>query len=413
MAQAGISEEPSSEPDQENGQCLTLLMGKQGKEEILNQPITVKEFVGFCQRDPKCLFEIIYYMQNGNILQNNDRGDEGDLAAELAEQQLEVQRLRCQISTKDQEAANIMAEHEAQLRTIETDRDRYARRIAELTDRGGDAPRTSKSSKISDPPELDDGKSPRFEDWLMLMKNKLAANADHYSTPQLRKAYIVGRCTGDALKHVSPRMRDGVQNEYTDAGDIFKHLESVYGDPNRIVNAKRRYHSLLMKPGDKFHSFLSEFLYLANEAGIHEDEWKEDLYNKLTFKLQELVISEANRADGTFKEFSDYCSQTSNRLDVIQNRQRNVSRKPAPGNSPVQRQASRQGTPPTIKREGTPTPDRVTEPERERLMKEGKCFTCKKSGHLSRDCLDKVMQLKVLEKDGTMDNKDDSENDEA
>jgi hypothetical protein len=86
--------------------------------------------------------------------------------------------------------------------------------------------------KISDPPELDDGKSPCFEDWLMLMKNKLAANTDHYSTPQLQKAYIVGQCTGDALKHVSPCMHDGMQNEYEDASDIFKHLESVYGDPN-------------------------------------------------------------------------------------------------------------------------------------------------------------------------------------
>ena len=48
-------------------------------------------------------------------------------------------------------------------------------------------------------------------------------------------------------------------------------------------------------------------------------------------------------------------------------------------------------------------------------MKEGKCFTFKKSGHLSCNCLEKAtMQLKVLEKDVTIDNtKDDSENNEA
>ena len=60
MAQARISEDPSSEPDQENSQRLTLLMGEHGKEEILNQPITIEEFVGFCQRDPKYLFEVIF-----------------------------------------------------------------------------------------------------------------------------------------------------------------------------------------------------------------------------------------------------------------------------------------------------------------------------------------------------------------
>ena len=68
MAQAGVSEDLSSEPDQEDGQRLTLLMGEHGKEEILNQPITIEEFVGFCQGDPKHLFEVIYCMQNGNIL---------------------------------------------------------------------------------------------------------------------------------------------------------------------------------------------------------------------------------------------------------------------------------------------------------------------------------------------------------
>ena len=67
-------------------------------------------------------------------------------------------------------------------------------------------------------------------------------------------------------------MHDGVQNEYKDASNIFKYLESVYGDPNQIVNAKHCYYSLLMKPGNKFYSFLSKFLYLANKAGVHEDK---------------------------------------------------------------------------------------------------------------------------------------------
>ena len=92
-----------------------------------------------------------------------------------------------------------------------------------------------------------------------------------------------------------------------------------------------------------------------------------------------------------------------------------MSQKPIPGNPLVQRQAGRQGTLVSIMREGTPTPDWVTEPECKHLMKEGKCFTCKKSGHLSCNCPEKTtMQLKVLEKDITIDNtKDNLENDEA
>jgi hypothetical protein len=82
----------------------------------------------------------------------------------------------------------------------------------------------------------------------------------------------------------------------------------------------------------------------------------------------------------------------------------------------VQCQAGYQGTLVPIKRKGTPTPDQVTEPEHKHLMKEGKYFTCKRSGHLSCNCPEKAttMQLKVLEKDATIDNtKGDSENNEA
>ncbi|OJJ78408.1 uncharacterized protein ASPGLDRAFT_138972, partial [Aspergillus glaucus CBS 516.65] len=73
---------------------------------------------------------------------------------------------------------------------------------------------------------------------------------------------------------------------------------------------------LYMKNGDRFHDFLSEFLYLTTEAGVAEDTWKDELYVKLTTKLQELCII-ASYQDGPFQDFSNAVSQTASRLEVI------------------------------------------------------------------------------------------------
>src|ERR1700735_5520202 len=61
-----------------------------------------------------------------------------------------------------------------------------------------DCPR--RTTRIDDPAILTDGKNPKFEDWLLYMEDKLSANADHYSTPTLRLAYLTGkRCGKDRL----------------------------------------------------------------------------------------------------------------------------------------------------------------------------------------------------------------------
>ena len=54
------------------------------------------------------------------------------------------------------------------------------------------------STKIPDPPTLTDGKEPRFEDWLLLMSQKLAANADHFDISQLHMMYVASCCEGKA-----------------------------------------------------------------------------------------------------------------------------------------------------------------------------------------------------------------------
>lgn len=67
-------------------------------------------------------------------------------------------------------------------------------------------------------------------------------------------------------------------------------LGILYEDPNRVINAKDKLHDLKRKPSDQFQSFLSDFTYLAVEAGLAKQEWKEELYRKLYTHPQSTTI---------------------------------------------------------------------------------------------------------------------------
>ena len=101
-----------------------------------------------------------------------------------------------------------MGEVEKQLSEVKTEHDAFATQIAclvmnTMTDSHQEssstpAPAARKTTKIPDPPMLTDGKEPQFDDWLLLVSQKLTANVDHVDNPQLRIAYVASRCEGKA-----------------------------------------------------------------------------------------------------------------------------------------------------------------------------------------------------------------------
>jgi len=354
--------------------------------------LTYDDFITEYERDPKNLYDKLLRVHQ-------------EFYGVSTEKDVKIVELELQNQEKDSEL--ITLKHEK----TETDqeRDAFATQVARMmmnrtTSAQQSSPRTipSKSAKIPDPPMLTDGKEPRFEDWLLLISQKLAANADHFDTPQLRKAYVVSRCEGKARKHIIPRMRDDAMNPYTDSKDMLNHLKTIYDDPNRVTTAKHQFRQLYMKASDKFHNFLSEFLYLAVEAGVAEHDWKDELYHKLTTELQKLCIT-ASIQNSSFQEFSSAVSQTASRLEVINHRtQRNRSFAPS-NRDTTNKGTSQSGT--AVKKEPTPsqgtspTTQRMGNAEHDRLMKEGRCFHCQEHGHLARDCPTKAStsELKELE----------------
>jgi hypothetical protein len=88
---------------------------------------------------------------------------------------------------------------------------------------------------------LDDGKAVQFDDWLVLIKQKLTENANHYNIPGLQIALVLGCMTRKAQRHIAPRLREGAINRYKDSDEILKHLKVIYNNPNCLITTKNKF----------------------------------------------------------------------------------------------------------------------------------------------------------------------------
>jgi hypothetical protein len=119
------------------------------------------------------------------------------------------------------------------------------------------------------------------------MKNKLQSNEDHFPTESSKVAYIYGRMKNDAAILLCPHL----QGDYSDITpkDIFAILDAAYIDSYRELYTREEYGYLLMKTSI-FQEFYTQFLRLAHEAKIPENQRKDDMISKLSFNLQKLIL---------------------------------------------------------------------------------------------------------------------------
>lgn len=234
-----------------------------------------------------------------------------------------------------------------------------------------------RSARMPDPPMFSDGKEIRWDNWQTQIDFKLSQNADWFPTPQHQINYVLSRCEGRAMKHISPRMHRNSTNRYADVDELMNHLAEIFEDPNRREAARQEYETLKQKPKDEFPDFLAEYARLAEEADIPTQDRKRGLYHKLTWKLQDRVTAYAIDPNLTYLDFIRRCQDTASMLSI------NSKNNPLPIRG-VNKEKDKD------KPTGSGPPrSRLDPTEHAQLLKEGKCFICKKEGHRSRDCPDK------------------------
>lgn len=154
---------------------------------------------------------------------------------------------------------------------------------------------------------------------------------------------------------------------------MFTHLKEIYKDPNRLENAKEEFRKLVIKNGSNYHEFLTSFLYLAGEAQISKADLRSEFKNKLSFKLQKLVIL-AYATTKTFQEFQKQCLIAAHTLSSINARILGGNCTPRP-----------------LRPSGAPTRPQVPRfpsqaPRFPRDNSRVQCYCCKGYGHYQTDC---------------------------
>ena len=95
--------------------------------------------------------------------------------------------------------------------------------------------------------------------------------------------------SGNALALISPRLNATSCHAYTTLNELYEHLNELYGDPNKERNARQTFKNLVMKRGQPFQEFYAIFLRCVADGNISPQDLKDDLNDKLTWKLQESV----------------------------------------------------------------------------------------------------------------------------
>src|SRR3984893_2776782 len=88
---------------------------------------------------------------------------------------------------------------------------------------------------------------------------------------------------------MNPRIGEGATDPFQTATSIVTYLSGIYEDPFRVQNARREYRRLTMKSYEAFTDFYTQFLHLAGEGRIPEEDLRRDLYDKLSIELQRAI----------------------------------------------------------------------------------------------------------------------------
>jgi Zinc knuckle len=258
--------------------------------------------------------------------------------------------------------------------------DKFLTQPAERVQSESPAPEGRRTVKLPDPPVFE-GKTtagPTFDNWLVQVKNKLRGNADAYPSEELKIIYVSGRVGGDALALISPRLDEASRHAYTTVAELYTHLEELYGDPNKERNARQALKDLVMQKGQTFQEFYALFLKHVADGNVNSPDLKDDLYNKLTWKLQEAVATYYNDPNVMTTQFAKHCTTNDQQIRARFEKRDQSSKKPESTEKPTSGPSSRPKT--SVK----PPFEKTFAPKTSST--DLKCYNCNELGHIARDC---------------------------
>jgi len=251
------------------------------------------------------------------------------------------------------------------------------------------------SERLPDPKEFDGNRSD-LRRFVQQIHAKMTTNSDRFPTAQSRLAYVSGRLSGRAYELILPKIQYGIP-QFMDYSEMLRHLESAFGDPDRVQNAQNELYRLRQKNLD-FSVFLAEFQRLALEGEMPDTGLTPLLTQSISRELQDMLLHNPARSRN-FEEYARHLQELDNRYRQHQQqtaRSRNTSSAvtlPRP-NAPIvpyKTTPSASQRPTTVAvttqvRSSEPEPMDLSRQNRPSRKETGACYRCGSLGHRVRDC---------------------------
>ena len=244
------------------------------------------------------------------------------------------------------------------------------------------------------PPRPFTGKRTDLNRFLQDIFVYLFINREHYNNEEKKIGFVLSFLTEGDAAIWKEQFIDKIRKGATDAlargddptwGSYDEFLQSFeksfapFDAPGDALDAMKN-----LKMGENIDEHISKFRLLLSQSGLKESAVIADLFqDTLPFGLKRAILT----SEKPPKELEEWFTKATQFHNNWRRAQRILGRRTGGEQRTPRIEGQRKFVFP--KREKDPNAmdvDRLTVDERAKLMKEGRCFKCRKQGHLSRDC---------------------------
>jgi hypothetical protein len=282
-----------------------------------------------------------------------------------------------------------------------------------------------KEPEVNNPPPFE-GDQKNLETWITACHLKFAGQPSRFVTERQKLVYATSYLKGPPLLWINPLLNkylgagvnDPVPEELASFNAFSQSLKTLYGDPNLERNALTALDNL--KQLGSVATYISRFAIHSPHANLNDTGLRQAFYKGLKKGIKDEL---ATRDYSTLKELQNLATKLDSRLKerALEVQAESASSKPpiasaprAPirptGSAPAIAPFS-QSAPPAVRPPPAPTAPtadgstpmeldslrigKLTPEGKERCIREGRCFHCRRPGHRGQVCM--AFQIAGLE----------------
>ena len=144
----------------------------------------------------------------------------------------------------------------------------------------------------TDAQELSNGQDPTFEAWRLQIEARFGDDPSWYNTEKRKLDYMLRRTSGDAQTHMIAGMKDKrLPGFFKTAQDALAALRQALTNPQAVREAQNQFRALRMGATESFAQFRTRFLLLAHESNLRPDDYRDELWYKITPALGSAIVA--------------------------------------------------------------------------------------------------------------------------